>query len=553
MLKLIGLNSWWQVGLVLPMLLGVAVPVAIANPTLEKQAEPAVVPSQVAIPISAVSQLAVDRLTSADAAIDQVTSVSQLSDVKPTDWAFQALQSLVERYGCIVGYPDKTYRGNRALTRYEFAAGLNACMDRINELIAAGTADLVKREDLLAVQKLQEEFAAELVTLRGRVDALEVRTATLEKQQFSTTTKLNGQVIFAITDAFGGASRNGQNDNYNTTFSDRIRLNFNTSFTGKDLLTTRIQASNVIDPRPATNTAPGNEARLSFQSGSDTSNAAFLSLLKYAFPIGDRVKIYVGTGFNIGFIDVIDDIVNPLANDAQAAISRFGRYSPIYRLGFDTGGAVNIKLGGDFKLQAGYLASEASNPAAGSGLFNGNYAALAQLVYAPQFATIAFTYVNAYSDNGLNHGTGSTLSNLSGRAVSSNSYGVEANFKLSKGFQAGGWVSYMDADARTGAVRGKGNVWSYALTLAFPDLGKKGNLGGIIVGMEPRLTGTDALLSGLTRRSDKDTGLHIEAFYRYSVSENISITPGIVWLTAPNHNSDNDDIVLGVIRTTFSF
>jgi len=50
------------------------------------------------------------------ASMDQVTSVSQLSDVRPTDWAFQALQSLVERYGCIAGYPDGTYRGNRALT-----------------------------------------------------------------------------------------------------------------------------------------------------------------------------------------------------------------------------------------------------------------------------------------------------------------------------------------------------------------------------------------------------------------------------------------------------
>jgi len=217
------------------------------------------------------------------------------------------------------------------------------------------------------------------------------------------------------------------------------------------------------------------------------------------------------------------------------------------------GGTHAIKLGGDFKLEAGYLASEASNPAAGSGFLNGNYAALAQLVYAPTFATIAFTYVNAYSDNGLNHGTGSTLSNLSGRAVASNSYGVEANFKLSKRLQVGGWVSYMDAEARTGATRGNGDVWSYAVTLAFPDLGKKGNLGGIIVGMEPKLTGTDALLSGLTRRSDQDTGLHIEAFYRHSVTENISITPGIIWLTSPNHNNGNDDIVVGVIRTTFSF
>ncbi|MFN5978733.1 MAG: iron uptake porin, partial [Pseudanabaena sp.] len=66
-----------------------------------------------------------------------VTSVSQLSDVKPTDWAFTALQSLVERYGCIAGYPDRTFRGKQATSRYEFAAGLNACLDKINEIISA--------------------------------------------------------------------------------------------------------------------------------------------------------------------------------------------------------------------------------------------------------------------------------------------------------------------------------------------------------------------------------------------------------------------------------
>jgi hypothetical protein len=75
--------------------------------------------------------------TLAEKPFAQVNSVSQLSDVKPTDWAFQALQSLVERYGCIVGYPDGTYRGNRAMTRYEFAAGLNSCLDRVSELIPA--------------------------------------------------------------------------------------------------------------------------------------------------------------------------------------------------------------------------------------------------------------------------------------------------------------------------------------------------------------------------------------------------------------------------------
>ncbi len=107
------------------------------------------------------------------AVAQNVTSVSQLSDVKPTDWAFTALQSLVERYGCIAGYPDRTFRGKQATSRYEFAAGLNACLDKINEIISAGLADKVSKEDLATLQKLQEEFAAELATLRGRVDALE--------------------------------------------------------------------------------------------------------------------------------------------------------------------------------------------------------------------------------------------------------------------------------------------------------------------------------------------------------------------------------------------
>ena len=172
--------------------------------------------------------------------VGQVTSVSQLSDVRPTDWAFQALQSLVERYGCIAGYPDRTYRGNRALTRYEFAAGLNACLDRVNELIAASTAGLVKKEDLATLQKLQEQFAVELATLRGRVDALEARTTTLEKQQFSTTTKLAGEAVFALTDEFGVRNTGGNN----TVFQDRIRLALNTSFTGSDLLVTRLTAGN---------------------------------------------------------------------------------------------------------------------------------------------------------------------------------------------------------------------------------------------------------------------------------------------------------------------
>ncbi|MDY6899754.1 MAG: iron uptake porin, partial [Cyanobacteriota bacterium] len=232
----------------------------------------------------------VAELSEEAGSMGQVTSVSQFSDVQPTDWAFQALQSLVERYGCIAGYPNGTYRGNRALTRYEFAAGLNACLDRVNELIATATANIVTREDLATLQRLQEEFSAELATLRGRVDALEARTAELEANQFSTTAKLKGEVIFALSDAFGeaidGTDLDGSSDN--TTFTDRVRLNIDSSFTGTDKLRVRLQARNVTRYDNVTGT---DMARLAFDG--EDNNDFEIGELWYQFQLNDALRVKI--------------------------------------------------------------------------------------------------------------------------------------------------------------------------------------------------------------------------------------------------------------------
>ncbi|MFO8237483.1 MAG: iron uptake porin, partial [Prochlorococcaceae cyanobacterium] len=113
-------------------------------------------------PIDPASHLAIDELTrySDSSALDQVTSISQFPDVQPTDWAYQALSNLIERYGCVAGYPDGTFKGQRAMTRFEAAALLNACLDRVTEV-----TDELKR--------LMAEFERELAILKGRVDGLE--------------------------------------------------------------------------------------------------------------------------------------------------------------------------------------------------------------------------------------------------------------------------------------------------------------------------------------------------------------------------------------------
>ncbi|MEB3826081.1 S-layer homology domain-containing protein [Phormidium sp. CCY1219] len=67
----------------------------------------------------------------------QVTSISGIRDVSPSDDYYYALQNLVERYNCVSVYPDGTYRGNRALTRGDFAIMLEGCLNRVMEVVAA--------------------------------------------------------------------------------------------------------------------------------------------------------------------------------------------------------------------------------------------------------------------------------------------------------------------------------------------------------------------------------------------------------------------------------
>lgn len=500
--------------------------------------EAATIPSANA-PVPSVNELLSQQ------SLDQVTSVDQLSDVQPTDWAYQALQSLVERYGCIVGYPDGTYRGQRALSRFEFAAGLNACLDRISDLITASTADLATREDLATLQRLQEEFATELATLRGRVDRLEARTAELEANQFSTTTKLNGEVIFAPYSVLAGDDADGDPASRNPAFGYRIRMNFETSFSGEDLLTMRLQANNI---EPLSSVLGTNEGRLEFDGDSD--NEISLSLLRYVFPVGDNTNIYIaGTGN--GFVDL--DATTQLTPYLDGyAVSLFGLRNPIYNYSGGAGLGVKHQFGDLVELNLGYLVPNPGDPTEKNGLFNGQYGALAQLiVYPNENIRVGFAYINSYTpvENDFGLATGSNAANDDfERPVVVNAYGISGTVDIAPWVAIGGWVGYSH---HRYIGEGDGEVWNWAGSLSFPDLGGEGNMGGFLVGMEPRLAYVDSSVDGA--EADPDTSLHLEAFYRYRLSDNIDITPGVIWLTAPDANVDNADAVIGVVRTRFFF
>ncbi len=480
-------------------------------------------------------------------AIPQVSSVSQLSDVQPTDWAFQALQNLVERYGCIAGYPNGIFRGNRAITRYEFAAGLNACLERLTELMAENWQQYAREEDLKTLLRLQEEFRTELATLRSRVDTLEAKNAELTANQFSTTTKLEAEVILGVAGVFGENVDDNSDLDENITLGQRTRLNFVSSFTGKDTLNLRLEAGNIAE---LDDSITGTRmTRLGFEE--DSGNDVELGELYYQFPIGDRTKITIAA-WEMELNDIAEPL-NPLDSSGSGAVSRFGRYNPILRSIEGTGLGVNYQLNPSTNLAFAYMTNDAALPSQKNGLFDGNYAALGNVTFQPSESLgIALTYLHSYyaggSESGVNL-TGSTGSLTARRpfgnvSTVTDALGLETSLKINHNLILSGWVGYIQADSKVS--NDEANIWNYAVSLAIPDLGGKGNLAGLIVGMPPKVTSSSLV-------SDRDTSLHIEGFYKFQVSDNISITPGVFVITNPEHNDSNSSILVGTVRTIFKF
>ncbi|WP_261206922.1 iron uptake porin [Laspinema sp. D2d] len=484
--------------------------------------------------------------------LEQVNSVRELSDVSPTDWAFQAVSALAERHQCLLGYGDGTYRGNRAMTRYEFAASLNACLIQIQQRIEGLNA--LSPDEINSIRRLQEEFAAELATLRGRVDALEVRTAELEANQFSPTTKMSGEVLMAPIQAFGDRGETiAGGEETELSFGYRLRMTLDSSLTGKDRLRTRLEAVNVARLDNTTGTVM---SRLGFDGESD--NEVALDRLEYRFPITDNMRMWIAaTGLEH---DHILPVTNPLfESSGGGALSRFARRNPaVHRQPAGAGAGFEYKFGTVARLYGLYMAGTANTPTSKNGLFDGSYSATAQLTATPlENLEVSLTYSNSYFPGGEVNVSGTTGSGNARRpftndvATSSNNLGVQASFAFEP-VTVSGWAGWSLAEAQVsdGDVNSgdTATLFNWTLNVGVPDLVKEGSLLGFIVGQPPKVISND--VSG---REDPDTSFHFEALFKYPITKNINITPGFFVITNPDHNSDNNTIWVGTMRTQFSF
>ena len=530
---------------------------------------------------------------------NQVTSINQFSEVKPTDWAYQALSNLIERYGCVAGYPNGTFKGGQSMTRFEAAALLNACLDRVTEV----TDEL---------QRLINDFQKELSVLKGRVDGLDKRVGKLESTQFSTTTKLQGDTVFVIgANAFGGsqtnnftpatntglspANSNGRNANRQqlgaAVFNYDLRLNLLTSFTGKDQLYTRLRSGNFVG---SPYSPSGNQPSLmaldrAFGGGnsgaaSNLNNVVQLDRLYYRFPIGKSFTGLVGPrGRNTEFLAITPFYYKSDLLDFFTLNGAPGTYNKATGAIAGLMWKQNVKKGKPyFAASTSYVAPEAYNGNtensvtgnAGGGIFGDNSRGsfTTQLgVAAPQWA-LAFAWRYGQCGQGFRRGSqyanqtescGPTNTGAASTAYSNNfaltgawqpkkAGGIVPSLNLGWGYSALAQSNLVNSAAPgVNELANIGAAQSWTLGLQWADAFAKGNSAGMAVGQPQFAT---SLRNG---RTPQDGNFAWEWWYKFKVSDNISITPAIFYLSRPygqfTQPGQSNNVFGGLVQTQFRF
>ena len=457
---------------------------------------------------------------------EQVTSISQFSDLRPTDWAYQALTNLVEKYGCVAGYPNGSFRGGQAMTRFEAAALLNACLDRVTEV-----TDTLKR--------LMAEFKQELAVLKGRTDGLEAKASQIEASQFSTTTKLSGLASFVV----GGVSNNPAGER--VTFNYDLQLNLDTSFSGKDLLRTVLRAGNFDGDRNA------------FGGGLSTLEIAFqeeggpdvvgIDKIYYQFPLGQSPiggQFTATLGGRVGQEDMLalwpsaypgDTILNVLTlNGAPLAYNK--NLGPGLGLWWQQNG---------WSVSANYVAANGADSA--QGLFSSSSAGTStvQLGYGQENWGIAAIYSYVEAGVGVPGATPFITTEIEENGVNTNAFGISGFWQPAES----GWLPSISAGYGVNGSSGSDlrTSQSWMVGLQWSDVLAEGNSFGMGVGQPAFATAT-------RNGAASESGVWAwEWWYQWQVSDAISVTPAIFVLNNPGGNQAGGNQVGALIKTSFRF
>jgi hypothetical protein len=481
---------------------------------------------------------------------NQITSISQFSDVRSGDWAYQALSNLVEHYGCVSGYPNGTFKGGQSMTRYEAAALLNSCLDRVSEV----TDDL---------KQLTHEFEKELAVIRGRTDGLEAKVGGLKATQFSTTTKLNGMAAFVIgANAFGGSSNHLVHDaraqEGGTSFNYDLELSLDSSFNGKDLLRTVLRAGNF--GASAFGNGGLNELEVAFQQDCGPNatciNVMAIDKLFYQFPINSQWTATVGS--RVGQEDMLAVWPSVYPEDTILDVFTYNGAPAAYNKNLGPGAGLWWK-NHDLSLSVNYVAAAGDVGSPGQGGIGNRQsqgAGTLQVAYAKDNWALAGVYSRLQQNTDVPGTTPFAASDWTStgaghlNAFAFSGYWQPSDSRTVPSVSAGwGYNAYTyDHGVPSGSLKAS---QSWYIGFQWDKAFDEANALGFAFGQP-------VFATSLNGNSIPHDGNYVfELWYKIQATDQISVTPAIFYLSRPEGqdtpNGKSFDNLGGVIKTTFKF
>ncbi len=470
----------------------------------------------------------------------KMSSVSDFQDLVPSDWAYQALLDLSDRYGCIGGSHSIILHSNQPITRLQAAGLINSCLTRIS----------ISTDNL---RGLRLEFKNELIILKGRADAISTELAVVEATQFSTTTKLNGETTIGLgAYGYGGSAKNGnqgpglkpgQQLLSATTLNYEAKLNFDTSFSGSDLLRTRLRDGNYRGS--AFGGSQYQSTRL-VQAFGSTAGADILEVdrLYYQFPIGKEFKaIFAARARNTEMLALVPSVYE--SNLLDLYTGTFG-VPGVYTREVGEGFALNwtqskVKSRRRFAAGVNYISrfSSSGDPGKG-GLFTaygaGNLLAQAGLI-SPKWAIVG-GYLYGQCGNSIRDSTQFTNRQSSTPCSSLRPGAATNNVAVNAYWQphSSGWMPSVSAGWGHGFFNNSYDIegihqskafQSWMIGFQWNNLFANGNAGGFAVGQAPYTTKL------FSENTATDSNYAWEWWYRWQITNSIAITPGVIYLSRP--------------------
>jgi hypothetical protein len=412
------------------------------------------------------------------------------------------------------------------MTRYEFAAGLAITINKVEDLLANAIGDEYVRQDAITLRRLQKEYRVILDELQRRIDQTELKAATIQAQQFSTTTKLQGQQVVGVS---GGSSA------ANTVIS-RTRLNLLTSFQPQDLLVTLLESGNNGGDAVAQEQREGvnylGTAGLFANAGglaySDVDSQLRVRRLSYTFHPQKDLEVTVGA--KISPRDFIDQ--NSYANNEAMDFSSgvFLNNPLIVQNQIDREGGAGVvvawKSSPKLMMRSLYIANNGNQT--NQGLFGDGHQATVEVEYNPsQRLRFKLQYTNAQVND-----------------TNINAVGLNTEYSLNRDTGIFGRFGIGKYEGFNNITNQNFNATpiSWSVGVARRNILIPGTLAGVAIA-QPFITGS----------LGNSTQTNFEAFYNLQLNENISVTPVFSVVTNPDNDKSNGTIWQSSLRTVFSF